>query len=209
MNRNLMMVILLSAAMGVGCKETKKQKAATTKAPNTVQQPENKPQPPATKIVMAGRSGTSVAVNPKDQVSTTFRLQNTNGSTQWQWGLVSSPSGGALSNLTNQSADFSWRATAPGTYNVTVLARDMAKCQQANLNNAQVCFISNQSSNGIRADARYDITQRFTITVKQPASNGSSYTNGGSNQDDSVGLFQRIGQAGKNIFGWLGSVLGS
>ena len=212
MNKNWMMIAMLTAAVGVGCKETKTKKAATTKAPKTVQNTTPTPNPQAmTKIVVADRSGTSFTVNPKDLVSLKFALQNLNGSYQWQWGLTSSPEGSRLLNRTNQSADYSWKATVPGTYNVTVLARDMARCQELNQSNAQVCFISDQVVASVRADSRYDITQRFTITVRQPATVGGGYTNpnGNSGPDDSVGLFGRIGQMGRNIFGFFGSMLGS
>ncbi len=128
----------------------------------------------------SGSGGTALSFPRGLPVQIGFQV--TGASSQVAWALVQAPTGwmrGSSGNFTGgtvQESIFSWnQPPQSGSFNITVMARDVSQCQRMS---GTDCFLTTQSQmagtsfNGITSSATtfgttqsYDVQQTFMITI--------------------------------------------
>jgi hypothetical protein len=114
-------------------------------------------------------------------------MQNAAAGTQYEFSLAKLPAGAQLLNRTGATPEIVWNAATAGNYDVVVVARNMAACQQALGAQASQCSIPVQQFGQLSIDNRFDITQSFQIKIVRGVGQNSGNTIQNGNFGSNVG----------------------
>ncbi len=205
------LVIGLLVSSMFGCKSDKKKPASPPPAAQTQPAQPVNPQSPANPAVNGNQQGavpkitasSSTSPNLEFQPNQTVRLQlgvdgNNVSSNQYEFSLARMPVGASLVNRSSANPELVWNSAAAGTYDVQVIARNMASCQQILGAQAAQCSIPVSQFGNLTADPRFDLVQNFQIKIAGSNSQGQ-FGNGGyqnpyaNNQGGNAGWGQGYG----------------
>jgi|GEM_PF-2583380 len=189
-------LVALSFSSLVACKS--KAKKSNSPSPTPTQQPVTPtPTPAPNSGANANPNGPKVALAPQANQSLEFResqtvrvplvMQNAPAGTQYEFSLAKMPAGAQLLNRTGAAPEIVWNAATAGNYDVVVVARNMAACQQALGAQAAQCSIPVQQFGQVAIDNRFDITQSFQIKIVRGVGQNSGSVNQNGNFGSNVG----------------------
>lgn len=200
--KQIIVLSMLAVLPMAACKQ-KEAKKSNPPAVTTPTDPNNTN--PVIAIEVVGQTGTNFQFARGETVQLRFRITGTATQTNLLAALSVMPTGGQLSGPNTAEPIFTWSALNDGTYNLTLLVRDMALCAQSG---AVDCQINPAQYGSIIPNSNYDVTQSYTITVGNnstlPGNGqvGNNITSGGAS--NSGFLSNALGGIG-NVFGGIGS----
>ncbi len=208
------MILGIVGSVSVGCKSSKKKPAAPPPATQTQPAQPVNPQPPVNPAANGNQQSTAPKItassttspNLEFQPNQTVRLQlgvegNNVSSNQYEFSLARMPVGAQLLNRNSASPELVWNSAAAGSYDVQVIARNMANCRQILGAQAAQCSIPASQFGNLTADPRFDLVQNFQIKIAGASAQGQN-GNGGfqnpyaNNQGGNSGWGQGFGNGG-------------